>query len=289
MLADLNGDGVVDPTDDDHRSGHPGPPFFGRVGHPRGPEHHGAFPWGPGRQSRFGRWCFAPRWQVHLRQTARRRRGSVAKLLAGAGALVASLGYPLAPDHPFPEAIDIGYAALEWLAALRGTHAMPAHHRGGGGRGSRRQPRGRGGHDGPRPRPRPRGGAGAGVATARPLHGFSLVARGLHWRGRLQHRLRLAAVPGPTDRHQPPLRRRGRGGAPGRHGPGAAGVVHGAARSATTPAAMPRASWVQVWKPKKVEVATDHAARARGRGRPQLQARVRQFLAALAPASVIPR
>jgi len=50
---------------------------------------------------------------------------SVARLLADAGALVASVDYPLAPGHPFPEAIDIGYAALEWLATQRGKRAHP--------------------------------------------------------------------------------------------------------------------------------------------------------------------
>lgn len=46
--------------------------------------------------------------------------GAVARLLAAAGAFVASIDYPLAPAHPFPEAIDIGYAALEWLKGQRG-------------------------------------------------------------------------------------------------------------------------------------------------------------------------
>lgn len=34
--------------------------------------------------------------------------------LAAAGAVVISVDYPLAPDHPFPGAVDAGYAALEW-------------------------------------------------------------------------------------------------------------------------------------------------------------------------------
>jgi len=54
---------------------------------------------------------------------------SVARLLAESGALVASIDYPLAPEHPFPVAIDIGYAALEWLATQRGKgkrgHPVP--------------------------------------------------------------------------------------------------------------------------------------------------------------------
>jgi acetyl esterase/lipase len=43
----------------------------------------------------------------------------VARLLAGAGAVVVSLAYPLAPKAPFPEPIEVGYAALEWLYKQR--------------------------------------------------------------------------------------------------------------------------------------------------------------------------
>ena len=39
----------------------------------------------------------------------------VPRLLADAGAVVASLAYPLAPVHPFPAGIETGYAALDWL------------------------------------------------------------------------------------------------------------------------------------------------------------------------------
>ena len=39
---------------------------------------------------------------------------TVAGLLADAGALVLSLDYPLAPAHPFPQAIQAGYDALAW-------------------------------------------------------------------------------------------------------------------------------------------------------------------------------
>jgi len=39
----------------------------------------------------------------------------LARLLADAGAVVVSLGYPLAPAHPFPQAVEAGYAALQWL------------------------------------------------------------------------------------------------------------------------------------------------------------------------------
>ncbi|MDM0114623.1 alpha/beta hydrolase [Variovorax sp. J22R133] len=39
----------------------------------------------------------------------------VATLLADAGALVVSLAYPLAPQNPFPGAIEVGFDVLEWL------------------------------------------------------------------------------------------------------------------------------------------------------------------------------
>lgn len=45
---------------------------------------------------------------------------SFARLLAATGALVASVAYPLAPAHPFPAAVDVGHAALDWLRGLRG-------------------------------------------------------------------------------------------------------------------------------------------------------------------------
>jgi acetyl esterase/lipase len=41
---------------------------------------------------------------------------NVARLLSGAGAVVVSLAYPLVP---FPEPIEVGYAALEWLYKQR--------------------------------------------------------------------------------------------------------------------------------------------------------------------------
>jgi acetyl esterase/lipase len=44
---------------------------------------------------------------------------NVARLLAGAGAVVVSVAYPLAPESPFPEPIEVGYAALEWLYKQR--------------------------------------------------------------------------------------------------------------------------------------------------------------------------
>ena len=43
----------------------------------------------------------------------------LAQLLAGAGAVVVSIAYPLAPAHPFPDAVEAGYAALAWVHAQR--------------------------------------------------------------------------------------------------------------------------------------------------------------------------
>ena len=44
---------------------------------------------------------------------------SVADLISDAGAVVVSLDYPLAPEHPFPQPAEAAYAALEWLARNR--------------------------------------------------------------------------------------------------------------------------------------------------------------------------
>lgn len=49
----------------------------------------------------------------------------VARLLADAGALILSLDYPLAPAHPFPEAVEAGYAALRW--AWKARHKLAGH------------------------------------------------------------------------------------------------------------------------------------------------------------------
>ncbi|TFZ05708.1 alpha/beta hydrolase [Ramlibacter henchirensis] len=43
----------------------------------------------------------------------------LATLIAGAGAVVASFDYPLAPQHRFPEAVEAGYAVLLWLHRQR--------------------------------------------------------------------------------------------------------------------------------------------------------------------------
>lgn len=43
----------------------------------------------------------------------------MARLLAEVDAVVVSVAYPLAPAHPFPEATEAGYAALEWIYKQR--------------------------------------------------------------------------------------------------------------------------------------------------------------------------
>jgi acetyl esterase len=47
----------------------------------------------------------------------------VARLLVDAGAAVVSMAYPLAPLHPFPDAIEVGYEALVWLYRQRAKMA----------------------------------------------------------------------------------------------------------------------------------------------------------------------
>lgn len=49
----------------------------------------------------------------------------VAHMLADAGAVIMSLDYPLAPAHPFPEAVEAGYAALLW--AWKARHKLAGH------------------------------------------------------------------------------------------------------------------------------------------------------------------
>ncbi|MBP7421658.1 MAG: alpha/beta hydrolase [Xylophilus sp.] len=44
---------------------------------------------------------------------------TVARMLAGAGAVVVSLAYPLAPASPFPQGIEVGYDVLEWVHKQR--------------------------------------------------------------------------------------------------------------------------------------------------------------------------
>jgi acetyl esterase/lipase len=44
----------------------------------------------------------------------------VSMLLAEAGAVVVSADYPLAPAHPFPQALEAAYGALDWLHQHRG-------------------------------------------------------------------------------------------------------------------------------------------------------------------------
>src|SRR5262245_6279253 len=47
----------------------------------------------------------------------------VAQMLADAGAVVASVDYPLAPDHPFPAAAEAGHDVLMWLHKHRASLA----------------------------------------------------------------------------------------------------------------------------------------------------------------------
>jgi acetyl esterase/lipase len=39
---------------------------------------------------------------------------TLARMLVAAGSVVVSVAYPLAPAHPFPQAVETGYGALEW-------------------------------------------------------------------------------------------------------------------------------------------------------------------------------
>lgn len=43
----------------------------------------------------------------------------MARLLVEADAVVVSVAYPLAPEHRFPQALEAGYAALEWVYRQR--------------------------------------------------------------------------------------------------------------------------------------------------------------------------
>src|SRR5262245_27500050 len=50
---------------------------------------------------------------------------AVAGVLAQAGAVVVTIDYPLAPASPFPEPLEAGYAALEWVYRNRKKLAGP--------------------------------------------------------------------------------------------------------------------------------------------------------------------
>lgn len=44
---------------------------------------------------------------------------TIASLIASTGAVVASVDYPLAPAHPFPQAAEVGHAVLAWAERQR--------------------------------------------------------------------------------------------------------------------------------------------------------------------------
>jgi acetyl esterase len=44
---------------------------------------------------------------------------AVATALADAGAVVVSVDYPLAPDHPFPQALEAAFGSFDWLHRTR--------------------------------------------------------------------------------------------------------------------------------------------------------------------------
>jgi acetyl esterase len=48
---------------------------------------------------------------------------TVATLLAETGAVVVSVDYPLAPRHPFPQALEAAFGTLQWLHRTRGKWA----------------------------------------------------------------------------------------------------------------------------------------------------------------------
>jgi len=50
---------------------------------------------------------------------------TVASLLAAAGSVVVSVAYPLAPQHPFPNAAEVGYGVLKWVFKQRSKLGGP--------------------------------------------------------------------------------------------------------------------------------------------------------------------
>ncbi len=141
---------------------------------------------------------------------------SVADLIADAGAVVVSLDYPLAPEHPFPQPAEAAYAALNWLARQRRRLRRRQRAAGGGRRGSRRQPGRRGRDDGARPRRPGAGRRDPALAHAGRVRGHRLAAARQRRPGGLPMGGRVAPVPAARVRREPPVCRAGRLGAAGR-------------------------------------------------------------------------
>ena len=72
------------------------------------------------------------------------------RIAEGSGAVVISVGYRLAPEHPFPAALDDVYAVLTWTAEHAAELGIDPERIAVGGHSAGAEPRGRGGVAGPR-------------------------------------------------------------------------------------------------------------------------------------------
>ena len=86
-----------------------------------------------------------------------------ARIADGCGAVVISVGYRLAPEHPFPAALDDAYAVLAWTAEHAAELGVDPARIAVGGHSGGRGARGRGGVAGPR-----RAGAADPLPAAQP-------------------------------------------------------------------------------------------------------------------------